>query len=259
MNAGITPYVFEDNLVRVHQDENGDPWFVAKDVCNVLGLQNSRDTLKKVLEDDEKGVATIYTLGGDQEVSTVSESGLYALIFKSRKPQAKTFRKWVTSEVLPAIRKAGRYEISRAEDREREEEGQIEALKELARSIPLRAAHRVQMMQLAERITRAEGTTSEVDILCRYLSLCEAVCSKPDTGFDTLGDEHMRQFVNECCEQASDADVVAGASLYQAYCAWCEEKGYKARSVITFGRQIGKFFERFKSNTVHYRGARLLN
>lgn len=89
------------------------PRFVAKDVCDVLAIQNHRDTLAKVLEDDEKGVDTIYTLGGPQELLTVTESGLYALIFRSRKPSAKLFRRWVTGEVLPAIRKTGGYGIVR--------------------------------------------------------------------------------------------------------------------------------------------------
>ncbi len=92
-----------------------EPWFVAKDLCGVLGIQNSRDTLAKILDDDEKGVATIYTPGDRQEVATVNESGLYSLIMRSRKPNAKAFKKWVTSEVLPSIRKYGYYIDPRAQ------------------------------------------------------------------------------------------------------------------------------------------------
>lgn len=87
------------------------PWFVAKDVCDVLEIQNHRDTLAKMLDEDEKGVDTIYTLGGAQDMLTVNESGLYCLIFRSRKPAARVFRKWVTAEVLPAIRRTGRYSM----------------------------------------------------------------------------------------------------------------------------------------------------
>jgi prophage antirepressor-like protein len=83
---------------------------VAKDVCEVLGIANARDALQR-LDDDEKGVATTDTLGGKQTLATVYESGLYALIFTSRKEEAKAFRKWVTSEVLPAIRKTGAYAV----------------------------------------------------------------------------------------------------------------------------------------------------
>lgn len=90
---------------------NGEPWFVATDVCQVLDIKNSRDTLAKVLDEDEKGVATIYTLGGQQKMQVVTESGLYHLVFVSRKPEARKFRKWVTSEVLPSIRKKGFYGV----------------------------------------------------------------------------------------------------------------------------------------------------
>lgn len=84
--------------------------FVAKDVCDILGHTNHRRALQ-ALDEDEKGVTKCYTPGGEQEMSTVSESGLYSLIFRSNLPNARAFRKWVTSEVLPSIRKIGKYEI----------------------------------------------------------------------------------------------------------------------------------------------------
>lgn len=110
-NSGIIPFCFGDNLVRIIEDENGIPWFVAKDVCNVLDIQNPSDTIKKCLDDDEKGVANIYTPGGIQEMLTISESGLYALVFRSCKPEARAFSKWVRSEVLPSIRRNGYYKM----------------------------------------------------------------------------------------------------------------------------------------------------
>ena len=85
-----------------------EPWFAAKDVCELLGLDNSRQAVSR-LDDDEKGVINSDTLGGKQELTFVNESGMYALIFQSRKPQARAFRKWVTGEVLPSLRKYGYY------------------------------------------------------------------------------------------------------------------------------------------------------
>jgi prophage antirepressor-like protein len=93
---------------------DGEPWFVAKDVCDVLEHTNHRIAIQ-MLDDDEKGVRKVYTLGGVQEMNVVNESGLYNLIFRSNKPQAKAFRKWVTSEVLPAIRRTGAYCIPKKE------------------------------------------------------------------------------------------------------------------------------------------------
>ncbi len=87
------------------------PLFVAADVCRVLEIVNAADALTR-LDEDEKGIASIYTLGGTQEMATVTESGLYSLILGSRKPEAKAFKRWVTSDVLPAIRKTGRYEVA---------------------------------------------------------------------------------------------------------------------------------------------------
>jgi prophage antirepressor-like protein len=104
--------VFENDgwLIRVIECD-GEPWFVAKDVCSVLGLGNPRSSLA-LLDDDEKGVHTVDTPGGPQQVTIINEAGLYALILKSRKPEAKAFKRWVTHEVLPAIRKTGSYSIN---------------------------------------------------------------------------------------------------------------------------------------------------
>ena len=93
--------------IRVSTVE-GEPWFVAKDVCDALGISKYRDAVSR-LDDDERGSVLVDTLGGAQETSTVSEPGLYKLIMRSRKPEAKAFQRWVTHEVLPAIRKTGGY------------------------------------------------------------------------------------------------------------------------------------------------------
>lgn len=87
---------------------DGEPWFVLSDVVDVLGFSRSRDAAR-MLDDDEKGAHIVRTPGGDQEAIVISESGVYTLALRSRKPEAKPFRKWVTSEVLPAIRKTGQY------------------------------------------------------------------------------------------------------------------------------------------------------
>lgn len=89
---------------------NNEPWFTAKDVCDVLGIQNSRQSVAS-LDEDEKLMYVVHTSGQNREMWFVNESGLYNLVFQSRKPEAKTFRKWVTSEVLPSIRRTGSYEI----------------------------------------------------------------------------------------------------------------------------------------------------
>lgn len=103
----IQVFEYQSNKVRT-VDMDGAPWFVLKDVCEVLGLGNSRMVSDR-LDEDEKGVSKIDTLGGVQNVTIINESGLYNVILRSDKPEAKPFRKWVTSEVLPSIRKHGAY------------------------------------------------------------------------------------------------------------------------------------------------------
>jgi prophage antirepressor-like protein len=92
--------------------KDGEPWFVAKDVCDVLEISNNRMALQR-LDDDEKGVSSIDTPGGLQESAIVNEPGLYTLILGSRKPEAKQFKRWVTHEVIPSIRKTGSYSIKK--------------------------------------------------------------------------------------------------------------------------------------------------
>ena len=92
------------NVRTVMQD--GEPWFVAKDVCDVLGLSDVSKAIQ-ALDEDEKGTNSIPTPGGTQQLSIVNEPGLYSLILRSRKPEAKQFKRWITHEVLPTIRKTG--------------------------------------------------------------------------------------------------------------------------------------------------------
>ena len=107
MENALRIFEYGKSQIRTVVKDN-EPWFVAKDVCEVLGISKYRDALSK-LDTDERGSEKLDTLGGKQSIAIVSESGLYNLIFRSYKPEARKFRKWVTSEVLPDIRKHGMY------------------------------------------------------------------------------------------------------------------------------------------------------
>lgn len=98
---------YNGNEVRTIQ-KDGEPWWVLKDACEVLGLSSPHKVFDR-LDEDEKGRNQIPTPGGEQEMTVINESGLYNVILRSDKPEAKPFRKWVTSEVLPSIRKHGAY------------------------------------------------------------------------------------------------------------------------------------------------------
>jgi prophage antirepressor-like protein len=112
----LTQFVSETegfSVRAVHRDEQ--EWFIAKDVCDVLGIKNSRKATAKLDEDERSDVtfsdASLSGIAQERQFTAVNESGLYALILRSNKPQARAFRKWVTSEVLPSIRKTGGYSV----------------------------------------------------------------------------------------------------------------------------------------------------
>lgn len=90
-------------------ERNGDPWFVGKDVAQALGYEKPTDAVRKHVDDEDRGVSKIETPSGIQEMTIINESGLYSLIFASKLPTAKAFKRWVTSEVLPTIRRTGGY------------------------------------------------------------------------------------------------------------------------------------------------------
>lgn len=109
MTALMKEFEFEGSGVRMHLTE-GEPWFVLSDVCRILEHGNPSRAASR-LDDDEKGITTSNTLGGSQEVITINESGLYSLILTSRKDAAKRFKRWVTHDVLPTLRKHGVYRM----------------------------------------------------------------------------------------------------------------------------------------------------
>lgn len=163
-------------------DRGGIPWFVLADVLAILGLNRSSAAL---LDDDEKGVHTVDTPGGPQQVVIVSEPGLYSLILRSRKPEAKAFKRWITHEVLPSLRTSGGYsvkQISRrelaqmvidAEDRAALAEQQVKVLEPAAK--------------FAEDLTSRDGNWS-FDSAAKLLSNDPAIRIGQRLLFQTLND-----------------------------------------------------------------------
>lgn len=105
----------EFGQIRALVDSQGAPAFVAKDVCLALGIGKYRDAVSTI-DDDERGSVLVDTPGGRQQMTTVTEPGFYKLVMRSRKPEAKAFQRWVTHEVLPALRRDGGYMVARADE-----------------------------------------------------------------------------------------------------------------------------------------------
>jgi anti-repressor protein len=111
LSQAVAPFTFPDTGADVRTAMiDGEPWFVAADVCAALAIGNHSQATS-YLDDDERGVISSETPGGVQSISVVNEPGLYSLILRSRKPEAKAFKRWITHDVLPAIRKTGTYAV----------------------------------------------------------------------------------------------------------------------------------------------------
>ncbi|MCI7493999.1 MAG: Bro-N domain-containing protein [Ruminococcus sp.] len=153
---------YESSEIRTVQI-NGEPWFVLSDVCKVLELSSPHKVAER-LDGDEKGRNQIPTLGGVQEMAVVNESGLYTVILRSDKPQAKPFRKWVTSVVLPSIRKTGSYSVQ-----------QPNAFENLSPQLQVLIQMETRQKQIearqAEQATALAGLEQKIQNTCEVIAL----------------------------------------------------------------------------------------
>ncbi|PHV11506.1 BRO-N domain-containing protein [Chitinimonas sp. BJB300] len=169
----LVAFNFDTQGLRVVVGNDGAPWFIAADVLAALTLD--RKALER-LDGDEKGVNSIHTLGGEQEMTTVSESGLYALVLGSRKPEAKRFKRWVTSEVLPSIRKTGAYHTTPAKlPVPAPAQDRVAAILLLGEAIAQMPGVKQGIAMAATLACVAENTGLSVESLRRSLPTCDEV------------------------------------------------------------------------------------
>lgn len=109
-DTALTPFHYGDERLRAYEDEEGTAWFIATDVARILGHRDAANALRGV-DEDERGTTIVSTPGGEQTLSTVSEAGLVTVLMRARVEAAKPFRRWITHEVLPSIRKTGSYSL----------------------------------------------------------------------------------------------------------------------------------------------------
>lgn len=167
MNTEIQTFTFNAATLRTLTDENGEPWFVAKDVCDILGLENSRKATAE-LDSDEKNTVTISDgIPGNPNKTIISEPGLYKLIMRSRKPEAKEFQRWVTHEVLPQIRKTGGYIPTSESDSDEAimAKALIIAQKTIERNTQQLRAKEAQIMELEPKAQALDDFTNVEDRL----------------------------------------------------------------------------------------------
>lgn len=190
--------------------QNGEPWFVASDVCKALEIDR---TATRRLEDDEKGVHSTHTPGGTQDITIVNEPGLYTLVLGSRKPEAKAFKRWITHEVIPAIRKHGMYAVDELIANPDLAIAALTALKEeRAKRAELESACAVQTQQIAEM----QPKSSYYDLILNCKDLMSVTKIAKDYGKSAIW---LNEKLRELGVQFKQGDIWL---LYQKYA----EKGY---------------------------------
>lgn len=221
----------------------GQPYFVGKDVASILGYSNSRKALIDHVDEEDKGVTKCDTLGGKQDLIIINESGLYSLILSSKMPNAKKFKRWVTSEVLPAIRKHGLYVTDDLIANPDLAIAAFTALKEeREKNKELMAAVAIGQQQIAEM--KPKATYYDVVLKCRDAVNISVIAK--DYGWSAM---RMNEYLHEKGIQFKQGDIWL---LYQKYAPngytktnthiYEDSKGIKHTKVHTKWTQKGRLF-----------------
>ncbi len=229
-------FSFKEQDVRV-VEVNGEPWWVAKDVCDVLGYENSRKALADHIDEDEKGVTKCYTLGGSQEMNIISESGLYTLILRSNKAEARPFRRWVTHEVLPSLRRNGFYAAG-------QERGDEAALGTLTRALSKLEA------RVAQLEDSARGGKYQAELMNSASRQLKKLPPAPpftrvtffpiSYAFDKEAQEFMAERLIGIARKQGER-----MGIWRELKGVAKEKGWKIGSTASFYRFCTTFFELF--------------
>lgn len=258
----------EFGRVRVVECE-GEPWFVAKDVCECLELTDVSKTIS-LLDDDEKGTNSIRTPGGEQQMLVVSEPGLYSLILRSRKPEAKAFKRWVTHEILPSIRKTGHYGAPETEDEILARalviaEGRLGMLSHAVSELQEQIALDAPKVELAEAIMETEECVSinqfakilkqrGLDIganrLYRDLRRDGYLMRRRGTNWNMPTQRMMDKGYFRVVERMTEADdgyqfvtvttMITGAGQYHLFAHFLDKYGVRRQLSLFGGRRYGR-------------------
>ena len=271
MEAQIQVFQHEmfGSLRAVRKEPQGEPWFVAKDVCGCLDLTNAAQTLS-YLDDDEKGIISNDTPGGKQQMLVISEPGLYSLILRSRKPEAKAFKRWVTHEILPSIRKTGHYGAPETEDEILARalviaEGRLGMLSHAVSELQEQIALDAPKVELAEAIMETEECVSinqfakilkqrGLDIganrLYRDLRRDGYLMRRRGTNWNMPTQRMMDKGYFRVVERMTEADdgyqfvtvttMITGAGQYHLFAHFLDKYGVRRQLSLFGGRRYGR-------------------
>ena len=260
-DSKIIPFAFDENLIRTVTDESGNIWFVAKDVCKVLEIINHRDATSQLDEDEKNGVGITDAMGRLQQVTVISESGLYALVFRSRKKEARAFSKWVRAEVLPTLRKTGSYTMPSTAESEVSSSGRY-AMPDVPEMHALRPSLRQKLWQDALQTARLDNAGADMAVQW-FVQLCRMMVVRPAPIADNTGEldelaSRILQFADEECE-ADVSGRIGASKLYEAFALWwCVRFDDVLPSQHLFGRVMPMRYRKLKrGGKSWYLGVRL--
>ena len=248
MKSSLMPFAFDDSLVRVHTDEQGNPWFVAKDIARALEYSSTNmPQLLSAVPDEWKGSTQIATLGGEQKMLCLSEQGLYFFVARSDKPKALPFQKWLAGEVLPSIRKTGAYAAPISPP------SPLPEMSEAMKRIRPHLRERVLADAIATARITGAATQEEIDTL--FQRYCTLIADAPEAGrarlpgmafADTDVDEKIHRFADECLLRVM-GNRISGFDMYDSFRVWWRKQFDAALPPIQrFGTVLGECYPKFR-------------
>ena len=247
----LLPFSFEGHELRVVRDAAGEPLFVAKDVALALGYTWKGISTVSHIPEEWRRVYSVQTLrGDDQNMQVITEQGLYFFLGRSDKPKALPFQKWLAGEVLPAIRRTGRYVAPSAQAEVLPSSGDTLFGVPLPASVnTLRTSHRIQLLMSAIQIAKmppeqARATAAQFGRLCDMAAILKA---KQPVNAQLLRWVKLHLVPSENRIQAQ--------KLYDAYVQWCYDEGVPAGTRKAFCIELRNLFPAFKSNLVYFKCA----
>lgn len=252
-DAALPLFEFEGQPLRVHLDEAGEPWFVAKDVLKTLGYAGDYNPSRalQAVPREWKGVQRMHTLGGAQDMLTLSEPGLYFFVARSDKPRALPFQKWLAGEVLPALRKRGYYETPGYKDRMEQYSTASFTQPEAARY--LRPAMRERLLSNAIQTAKMCGNTDPAFVDGLYARYCAMVAGNVQSPADRNASPEtplhreeqvamVHRFVKERCTFSRGMSKSA-TRLYVAFREWWQDQSATPpASQRLFGMIVKEYF-----------------
>lgn len=241
MTERLMPFAFEEQLMRCRLDENGEPWFVAKDVALALGYQWNGVSRIAHVPEEWRRVTSVVTLRGDeQNMQLLSEQGLYFFVARSDKPKALPFQKWLAGEVLPSLRRTGRYALPEAG----EEAPDLPVIPEM---YALRPTMRQRLWQDALQTARLDNGGSAAAVRW-FARLCRMVTARPvgEAEPDRECAARILRFADEECRRDAGGRVNA-SRLYEAFALWwCARFADSVPAIHVFGRVMPARFAKVK-------------